>query len=260
MRVLRRYDAAFPPDPDNPGVGSVQVAGGDRVTRFAVDWQNVVPDVEHFYAPYYLIDGAWELGEAKSIVPSVQVQPISNDSVDLLRERIEAGLNALVDVGLLQHPEGRFDVMLGPPQFETVVFPAVALQTEVNNQDEQFIGSFLGSSMIGERTSRDFRGGFARYTVNVATWSLNPDERRVLRHALRDIIQANRDLLEMLGIQELEYSLRDDEDFQSYNAPIYRVIATLNYMAPDYIEDDAGVVSQVGINSGDFINTSVSLD
>lgn len=263
LRVLRRYDANFPDDPDNPGVGSVRVTGGDRATSFAIDWQSVIPGVAHYYAPYYLVNGAWARGEERNIVPTVQTQSISRDSIDVIRERVEAGLNVFIDDGQLHHPRGRFDVLLGPPQFESVTFPAVALQTESNEQDEQFIGGFVGETNITDSISRDFRGGFSRYTVQIAIWSLNPDERRLLRHALRDVIVANRDLLELLGIQELEYSLRDDEDFQAYNAPLYRVIATLNYLSPDVIVDDAPTISRVNITTptdGTDIDTHVSAD
>ncbi|MCK7579799.1 MAG: hypothetical protein MZV65_31660 [Chromatiales bacterium] len=52
--------------------------------------------------------------------------------------------------------------------------------------------------------------------------SLNPDEPLRLRRAIRDTLIAARDVLELCGIQELDVTLADDEDFQSYNAPLYR--------------------------------------
>ena len=62
-------------------------------------------------------------------------------------------------------------------------------------------------------------------------WSLNVDERLVLRRALLSILMANRDVFEEAGMTELDVSFTDMEDFMSYSAPVYQAVGTVSCVA-----------------------------
>jgi hypothetical protein len=233
MRVLRRWDANFPDAPVEDAE-TFAVFGGAPQTG-VLDWHGLVPDIPHWYAVYYLVDDAWQRAEPQSIVPTRQVHPPSLDSLDAIRERVEIGLNALLDAGHLRHPRGRFTVLTAPPLFDDVAFPAVAVHLEQATPDQHFIGGFIGEERLENGCWQETAGWRSRYAVSIEAWSLNPDERRLLRRAIRDTVIAARDVLEMIGLQELEATVSDDEDFQSYNAPLYRTQTRLSYLAPDVV-------------------------
>ena len=46
---------------------------------------------------------------------------------------------------------------------------------------------------------------------------------------------------------ELEVSLADNEDFQSYNAPLYHTVAKLTYLAPDVIWSEDAPLREIVI-------------
>ncbi len=236
LRLARRYDDVFPALPS--GAGNVEIYAGP-LTSGVLDWHEVVPGVPHWYAPYYLTGLTWTRGPARSITPTIQTHAPTRDSLDVIRERVEVGLNALVAAGHLRHPRQHFTVLTAPPVLEDAVFPAVAVHLDQATADQHFIGGFIGNSVTEGGQVRTDEGWWARYQVQVEAWSLNPDERRLLRRALRDILVAGRDVLELIGLLELEVSLADSEDFQSYNAPLYHTVAKLSYLAPDVIWSEA---------------------
>ena len=236
LRLVRRYDATFPALPT--GTGNHQIYAGPP-TGGVLDWHEVLPGTTHWYAPYYLTGATWTLGTAHSITPTIQTHAPTLDSLDAIRERVEVGLNALLADGYLRHPRNQFSVLTAPLVLEDVCFPAVAVHLDQATADQHFVGGYIGSDLVPSGQVSTSEGWWARYQVQVEAWSLNPDERRLLRRALRDILVSGRDVLELIGLMELEVSLADNEDFQSYNAPLYHTVAKLTYLAPDVIWSEA---------------------
>ena len=244
LRLVRRYDATFPALPT--GTGNVEVYAGPT-TGGILDWHEVVPGAVHWYAPYYLTGATWTLGTAHSITPTIQTHAPTLDSLDVIRERIEVGLNALVADGYLRHPRNQFSVLTAPPVLEDACFPAVAVHLDQAVADTHVVGGFIGEDSTEDGLQRETEGWWARYQVQVEAWSLNPDERRLLRRALRDILVSGRDVLELIGLMELEVSLADSEDFQSYNAPLYHTVAKLSYLAPDVVWSEAAPLREIAL-------------
>lgn len=244
LRLVRRYDATFPALPT--GTGNIEVYAGVP-TGGILDWHEVVPGAVHWYAPYYLTGATWTLGTAYSITPTIQTHAPTLDSLDVIRERIEVGLNALLADGYLRHPRNQFNVLTAPPVLEDACFPAVAVHLDQAVADTHFVGGFIGDDTTEDGLQRETEGWWARYQVQVEAWSLNPDERRLLRRALRDILVSGRDVLELIGLMELEVSLADSEDFQSYNAPLYHTVAKLSYLAPDVVWSESTPLSEIAL-------------
>ena len=244
VRVCRRYDDAFA---DVPEAEDGFVVNDSALTG-ALDWRGVIPGVEHWYAAFYLGPDGWTRSEPKAVTPTAETHAPYIDSLDVIRERVEIGLRALVDADILTHPRGHFAVLTAPPQFEDIIFPAVAVQLDQASPEEQFVGGFLGEELLDDGDIRDFSGWRSRYTVEIGAWSLNPDERRLLRRSLRDIIIANRDVFDVLGLQELTVSMSDSEDFQSYASPLYMSVLRCMYAAPDIIHSDSGAIADIPIS------------
>ncbi len=233
--VLRRHDDAFNDDFTQDQSSVVIYRGG--ITNSILDWQGILPCVPHWYKPFYYVNNEWQSAAAQSITPTIETHPPLGDSLDVVRERVEIGLNALVAARHLHHPRQRFHVLTAPPQMDDVVFPCVAVYLSRNNQEEQFVGSFISEGKWDNNQVHGIYGGLGRYSVQIITFSLNHDERRLLRLSLRDILIANRDLFESLGMYEMQYNFHDDEDFQSYSAPMYRTTCEMDYLAFDVITD-----------------------
>ena len=244
LRLVRRYNQAFPALPT--GAGNTEIYAGP-LTAGVLDWHEVLPGAVHWYAPYYLTGATWTLGTAHSITPTIQTHAPTLDSLDVLRERVEVGLNALLADGYLRHPRNQFSVLTAPPVLEDACFPAVAVHLDQAVADTHFVGGFIGEDSTEDGLQRETEGWWARYQVQVEAWSLNPDERRLLRRALRDILVAGRDVLELIGLMELEVSLADSEDFQSYNAPLYHTVAKLSYLAPDVVWSESTPLSEIAL-------------
>ncbi len=244
LRLVRRYNQVFPALPT--GAGNTEIYAGP-LTAGVLDWHEVLPGAVHWYAPYYLTGTTWTLGTAHSITPTVQTHAPTLDSLDVLRERVEVGLNALLADGYLRHPRNQFSVLTAPPALEDACFPAVAVHLDQARADTHFIGGFIGNDTTETGQVSTNEGWWSRYQVQVEAWSLNPDERRLLRRALRDILVSGRDVLELIGLMELEVSLADSEDFQSYSAPLYHTLAKLTYLAPDVIWSEAAPLREIVI-------------
>lgn len=242
LRLVRRYDDDFPASPT--GAGNIEIYAGP-LTAGVLDWHEVVPGVVHWYAPYYLTGLTWTRGDERSITPTIQTHAPTLDSLDVIRERIEVGLNALLADNHLRHPAQHFSVLTAPPLLEDTVFPAVAVHLNQATTDQHFIGGFIGNSTTEAGQVRIDEGWWSRYQVQIEAWSLNPDERRLLRRAFRDILVAGRDVLELLGLMELEVTWIDDEDFLPNNAPLYHTAAKLSYLSPDVIWSEGAPLREI---------------
>lgn len=246
MKLLRRWDNAFPEIPDDP---QASVIYADEPVASVLDWHAVLPGIEHWYQPYFFLDGTWQRsGEPRVIVPTVQAHEPSMDSLDVIRERLEIGLNALLRNGLISHPRGVFAVLTAPPIIDDNAFPMIAVRLQQGASETHVIGGYFGTESLESGDVREFDGWLSRYRVQVEIWSLNPDERRLLRRAVRDILVANRDILEVLGLQELDVTFGDDEDYESHSATIYRTHASLSYLAPDVVWTDTPAIGSVPVS------------
>jgi len=80
----------------------------------------------------------------------------------------------------------------------------------------------------------------------VTAWSLNPDERIALRRALRMVLLGNEPVFAEAGLAEVDLSSFSDlNDFESFDAPIYRTACTLTCLAPVLLEGADPAVREV---------------
>ena len=78
-------------------------------------------------------------------------------------------------------------------------------------------------------------------------WSLNVDERRLLRRLVKAALMANLPVFDDAGMVQIDLSFSDQEDFTSYPAPVYQAVGTLTCLAPSLIGDTVAPVTDVTV-------------
>jgi hypothetical protein len=233
IRVLRRWDDAFQGPED--AQAHVVFSGSPRIG--VVDWLGLVNGVTVHYRLYSLSgDGQWSASDSVSETPQAEYHPVSMDALDLVRERIELGLNAQLSASRLTHPDNRFHVLTAPPVFNNVRLPVVVVMLSEDAPAEHYIGEFMGTETL-EDDIRDYHGWLSRVSLQAVAFSLNPDERRLLRRTLKDIVIANSTIMESAGLQNIDFSISDSEDFESHDAPLYIASGQFSCLAPSVVYD-----------------------
>ncbi|TXH57670.1 MAG: hypothetical protein E6Q97_04145 [Desulfurellales bacterium] len=235
MRVLRRFDGDFTgeDDPDAFVVYEGEPPSG------VVDHLGLPNGVEAFYCAYSWDGAEWTASDVVSATPGSRIGNLQPDLVDIVRERIEVGLNDLVQRGVLAHESGAFQVAIAPPVFEESVFPVVAVELSQDTDDVRFIGELIGEGRaLGNSPYPwlEVDGYLSRVIVSCTVWSLNPDERRLLRRALKAILIANLGVFNAAGAQNVGITLADEDDFKSFSVPVYMVMSSVSATWPSALE------------------------
>lgn len=223
LRVLRRDDGLPPESLDDPV--AVPVYGGDPVRSF-VDWEAVPSGVDLVYRAWWRVAGQWTDGGAKKVRADPYFIDRSIEPLLVVRDRVDLGLRAVVERGQIHPRSGSIPVLIASPLIDDVPMPVVTVHLESESPEATPIGSTL--SEIGDEPAF---GHLSRFSIKVIGWSLNVDERLVLRRALLSILMANRDVFEEAGMTELDVSFADMEDFMSYSAPVYQAVGTVSCVA-----------------------------
>jgi len=208
-RILRKdADAFLGPDDDT---ALVAYEGNDLTV---VDHQFLRNGVEAFYRPFYLVDGEFVAGETVSATPEASYEDHTQDPFDILRERLEAGLQVEVKRRVIRADAEFVQVMTAPPPIDNNLrFPLVSIHLEDDAPQDRFIGEEFDG--IGEDPmTGDFLDGIgwvASTRISVVGWSLNPDERNELRKAIRRVIIANMEVFASHGMDQVAFNQTNNE-------------------------------------------------
>lgn len=231
-RVLRNETGAFPAFNDPLSV-MVRDANKGDVTRFA-DFSNLSNGTLYHYQAFYWDGTAWTADTPVTVTPATTYQDDSVDAQSIVRDRIVVGIAAEVARQALQPVAGSIDVLLAPPVFEDTRWPVIS----VHLQSEAPVNRALGEEMANDELDQftqlydDHEGWAAKTTLQVIGWSLNADERVLLRQAIRRVIIANLGIFDEALLLQVEFSQSDIEDFQSYSAPVYETVGTFTCVTP----------------------------
>lgn len=241
-RVLRKEEPAFSGH-DDPGA---VVAHEGSETVFVDDFF-LVNGTQYFYRIFYLVGATWiDSGRSVSGAPQATYQELTWDAMSVLRDRLDYGLQAEVARGELVPASGHIAVLTAPPLFENTAWPVVTVQVLNDGPVERAIGEQLMADInLGDTGVDAYEGWLARAQIAVLASSLNPDERVALRKALRRVVIGNLPVFEAHGMTQVELQTQDMEDFQSYNVPVYQVMATFSCTVPVAVSDRAGRVREV---------------
>lgn len=229
-RVLRREDDAFA-GPDDAGAARVLDTHGQL--NF-VDTHFLANGKTYFYRLYCLIDGDWADCGGATGVPAYAADDEGVDVLSFVQDRLDVGLNAYVAAGKIAHARERIAVLSAPPAFDDTYWPVVTVHLGDDASGERGLGEVidLDSRMDEDGMVTEREGWLARWSLTIVAWSLNPDERLLLRRYIRSIVIANLPVFESEGIQQVDLSQTDTEDFESFDAPVYQCITTFRCLAP----------------------------
>lgn len=205
--------------PDTVDDGEVIYEGDDQ----SVIDHAIVNDTLYHYAAWFTRDGTtWTGPQRASVRANPEYGFIGSDAQELVRDRLRDGLAVEVAAGRLLPPPGAsvIEVFTAPPRFDSVPFPCVSVHLDSDGPAERGIGDdMLNAEEMGGWIEGD--GWISRFDLTVMGWCLNPDERIALRKAIKKMIIGNFPVFAGAGLIQIDFHQRDEEDFQSYNAPIY---------------------------------------
>jgi hypothetical protein len=247
--VLRNTTGVFPAynDPNSTVVN--QANAGDPL-RFIDSVGDPANGTLYYYQAFYYDGTTWTTdGSPSQATPATTYVDESVDAQSIVRDRLALGLAAEVARGAIALPPdtASIAVLLAPPVFDQIRWPTVSVHLESEGPVNRALGEDIGTDQLDALTGLwDNREGWqARTVLNVVGWSLNPDERIVLRKAIRRVIIANLAVFDANLLLEIEFVQRDTEDTERYNAPVYMTVGTFTSVTPLSVNVPTGVIASV---------------
>lgn len=222
----------------------------DGVERFLTDARLLVNGVTYFYAIYGRLStvDAWAAPVIRSIVPSATFDDVSVDVQELVRERLDLTLNNMIARGSLKLTKPALSVMSIPFHVQGGEFPVVSVLFAGSSPVVRSLGNSIGSDVFVDGAIAEMQGYLSSVTVEVLAWSLNAQERNLLRKGMEAAVAANLSIFDDLGLQMFEVqSVQDSEDMQSMNVPVYQTTMRLGCTAAVAVTDEFGVILGVEV-------------
>ncbi len=203
------------------------------------------------YTPFYQFaaGGPWQPASGQSGTPSTQIQTGMLDTLTLVRDRIALGIQAYIAGGALQPASGSIPVLIASPQIASVTFPLVTCHLVGDDSAERFVGDEVGAPRFDGAMWHTDGGYLSGVSVMVIGWAQTVDERSQLRDALKSIVQQNLPILAQSGLSRIDQRWSDQDDMESFSAPVYQAVGTLSCLAPSVIERVDAPVSDVVITN-----------
>lgn len=237
-RILRRDVDAFTGYDD---AGALLVHSG--LEHAVLDVSGLVNGAIYFYRVYHFDGSTWTDGGVASAAPVASYDDGAVDALELLRDRLIAGLAVEIATGRLSHPKGKIPVRTAPPQDKDDALPIVTLQLASDRSDDRAIGEDLIGFDDGET-----EGWMSGVRLEFMGWSLNPDERNDLRKALKRIVQANMAVFDAAGLVQISLAMHDAEDFSTYAVAMYQTMGEFTCQAPSYVTGgDYAVIADIPV-------------
>lgn len=241
-RVLRKETSDFAGSTD-PAAFQVH----DGHDRFLTDARLLVNGVTYFYAVYgELSPGVWGAPVVSSVVPDSSFIDISLDCQEIVRERIDVTLASMIQRGSLKLTKPALPVMSIPFYQQGGDLPVVTVLFSHGASVAHGLGEQIAQDVHEGASWTGSTGWHSGITLEIAVWSLNAQERNVLRKAMEAVIAANLWVLEEQGLNMVEVqSIQDSEDTQSMNAPVYQTIVRLGFQSAVAVTDVDGSLTDV---------------
>ncbi len=245
VRVLRRTADTFTGPAD---AGAFLV--GESLDNVVIDTTALVNGQAYFYKPYALVAGSWVAGAAVSGTPNATYQDASAQVVEVVRERLAAGLLVEVKRGALHHELGKIPVLIASPTFEDTKWPVVTIHVAQDAPEHRWLGEMQQSDWFDPDSDEwiGTEGWLSRVQLNIAGWALNADVRAALRKAIKRIVLANLPVFDEHGMYQVGITQQDVDDFQSYSAPVYQSICQFSCLARSAVTSVDSPIVDVVVN------------
>jgi hypothetical protein len=244
-KLLRKSEDTFTGHDDS---GALLVHEGTEI--YFLDTASIANGQAYYYRAYYLIGATWIASATVSVTPACTFVG-AMDVMNTLRDRLDSGLRSLLARNIVAHPKGHIPVLLAPPALEDSTFPVVTLHLTSETSSDHFIGDLLGRDVrLDNGDWQEGSGWWQRVQVSIVGWSQNPDERAMLRIAVRDVVLANLEVFAAVGMMQIEFSQQQIEDFASYGAPMYEAMGNLTCTTPVMVTSTVNPIGDVTITQG----------
>lgn len=245
-RILRRTNTAFA-GPDDPDAAVVLDSSRDRVV---VDANFLRNGQEYHYRLFERVGSAWTDAGGVKCTPSFGAFDASTDTLMFVRDRLDEGLSAMVARGALPYVGGGIAVLTAPPTFDETEWPVVTVHLGNDASGERGLGELVALDSVTDSAGMvtEYEGWLARTSLTIVAWSLNPDERILLRMAIKSLVTANLPVFEAHGILQVDLSQDDTEDFSSFDAPIYQCISTFRCLAFSAVGSQTPAVKDISMS------------
>ena len=216
-----------------------------------VDADGLINGVAYHYLMFIRLKGVWSAaGKVIIATPDSTYRQLGTDVLSLVRERMDLGLNALVDRGLLTHSADQIQVLTAPPVSTEIDWPIVTTHLQSDSSAERGLGEYIAPDECDSETNEwsSFEGWISDVRISIIAWSQNPDQRIKLRIAIKNLLIANLSVFEAHEMINIDLSQSDTEDFEGYSVPVYQVVTTLSCQAPSFVETFSPTISRVDID------------
>lgn len=221
----------------------------DGAETAVTDSRFLINGVEYIYALYGQVAGVWSVPVLRAITPNSNFEDQSIDAQEIVRERIDATLQSMIQRNQITLSKEVVPVMSIPFYTQGGEFPVVTVLYGSGTSVVRGVGEAIGSDYFDGESWIGSQGWHSAETLEVSAWSLNAQERNTLRQALQAVIAANLLIFDNAGLYLPEVqSVRDTEDTQSMNAPIYQTTIQIGYQVAVAVADSTGIIRDVFVN------------
>lgn len=219
----------------------------DGTERSVLDSYFLVNGTPYWYKLYSLVAGVYVASDSAMQVPSATYADMTTDVLETVRDRLDYGFQVEVARENISHENNRVSVLTAPPVFEDTRWPVVTVQLVNESPVNRAIGEMVDEDRFLENEGQweQYEGWHASVQLSIGIYSLNPDERIELRKALRRIVIGNLPVFDESGMLMVELQTQDTEDFTSYSAPVYMVMATFTCVAPAYVGSRENIITDI---------------
>jgi hypothetical protein len=213
----------------------------DGGERFLTDSRLLVNGVAYVYALYGALPaGGWGSPVYVTLTPQSTFDDLSLDVQELLRERIDVTLNSMIQRAQITLSKSTVPVMSIPFYTQGGDFPVVTVLYGGGASSVRGLGEQLSQDEPDGTDWTGSQGWHSSITLEISAWSLNAEERNILRKALEAVIAANLYVLEEAGLNMVEVqSVQDTEDTQSMNAPVYQTTLRVSCQVAVAVTDES---------------------
>ncbi|EGD6457237.1 hypothetical protein IAJ44_004298 [Salmonella enterica] len=193
-------------------------------------------ELVHYCMEYRHADGSLSFSNVADVIPQATYEDYTTDTLELLQQRLKAGLREEVKRRVFITDFGYIDVLAAPPSLKNnVSFPLVTLLLENESPAERSIGDLIDDDFYDEDSKEwgDQAGWMADVSISITGWSLNPTERIELRKAIRRVLIANFNVFALRGVLLPSFTLTDaDAVSGEFDVPLYLVNGNFTCQAP----------------------------
>jgi hypothetical protein len=213
--------------------GAALVYDGDDIAP--LDYSVPTNGVTFYYQAFYWDGTTWTPSNALSGQAAATYSDGTIDVLELVRERLDFGMQAEIAAQRLVPQSGIIEVLTAPPVWENTKWPVVTVHMQSDSSQGRALGEVIepDEQVDGGTGWDEIEGWLCRVQLAIVGWSQNPDERIELRKAVRRIVVANLAVFDAAGMVQIDTTQQDiDMVNGEYPAPVYQTLCTLTCQAP----------------------------